>query len=102
MLWLNKLRIQAKIEEVNVNLVEAMPQKEILTSWVEWHIPLIPARGGQRQVDLYEFKAILVYKSANGCLLKSCSLPVKGGRQKLGSFFFKIKPRPRPLLRHSS
>ena len=28
-----------------------------------WHTPLIPALGRQRQVDLCEFEASLVYKS---------------------------------------
>ena len=28
-----------------------------------WHTPLIPALGRQRQVDLWEFEASLVYKS---------------------------------------
>ena len=27
-----------------------------------WHVPLIPALGRQRQADLYEFKASLVYR----------------------------------------
>lgn len=81
MLWLNKLRIQAAtIEEVNVNLIWGYATKRNLDQLVWWHIPLIPVLQGQRQVDLYEFKVILVYKSANGSLLKSCSSPVKGGR----------------------
>jgi hypothetical protein len=30
-------------------------------NWAEWHTPLFPAPGRQRQVDLCEFKASLVY-----------------------------------------
>ena len=29
-----------------------------------WHTPLIPALGRQRQADLHEFEASLVYKSS--------------------------------------
>ena len=34
---------------------------EIAGQW--WYTPLIPALGRQRQVNLYEFEANLVYKS---------------------------------------
>ena len=44
-----------------------------------WHTPLIPSLSRQRQVDLYEFKASLVYRRscyrtamATGCTKKLC------------------------------
>ena len=33
-----------------------------MVSWAWWHVPLISALGRQRQVDLCEFKAIMVYR----------------------------------------
>jgi hypothetical protein len=30
-----------------------------------WHMPFIPALGRQRQVDLYEFEASLVYRTSS-------------------------------------
>ena len=36
--------------------------KKTLQGWVWWHTPLVPAFGRQRQVDLCEFKASLVYR----------------------------------------
>ena len=33
-----------------------------LAGWQWWHTPLIPALGRQRQVDICEFKASLVYR----------------------------------------
>ena len=39
-----------------------MQTKVVRHSWMWWRTPLIPALGRQRQVDLYEFEASLVYR----------------------------------------
>ena len=39
-----------------------MAFKKDKSSQVWWHMPLIPALSRQRQEDLYEFEASLIYK----------------------------------------
>ena len=48
--------------------------KENSKARVWWYRPLIPALGRQRQMDLCEFKASLVYKveDRQGCIEKRC------------------------------
>jgi len=45
---------------------EKMSSKGETLSWALWSMPLIPALGRQRQVDLCEFEVSLVYKVSPG------------------------------------
>ena len=56
-----------------------------LRPWI-WHRPLIPALGGQRQVDLCESEASLIYieRSSQGYIVRPCVkiIPLWGNRQR--------------------
>jgi hypothetical protein len=42
-----------------------------ISFWAWWYMPLIPALGKQRQVDLCELEATLVYKQASGLIIET-------------------------------
>ena len=44
------------------------PCKDSQARWWRWRRPLIPALGRQRQADLYEFEASLVFKARSSSM----------------------------------